>query len=277
MSEKEEQKVISQATIQIPQNANTITLLEAMQILWDKKFLLTLFLLAGAFIGFAIANWLRPQYTSDILLQIDVKGGKAGKAIGEMGALLDVASPADAEIELLKSRMVLSYVVDAEHLCFKATPVGIGDRFTHKEGRMDLDSLYIPKIARAEKWMAKVTGSNTYEVIAPEGSVLLEGKVGDMFRAPYGGDTLDIHVSRLLAAPEQMFVLSQSNDLGAIAALKKSLKVAEKGKQTGIILRLEESVTGLPPRLYLAHWLRRNDLRLVDSCGECLDAVPCWL
>ena len=118
MIEKEEQKVISQAAIQIPQNVNTITLLEALQILWSKKFILLLFLVVGAAVGFTIANWLRPQYTSDILLQIDVKGGMAGKAMGEMGALLDVASPADAEIELLKSRMVLSYVgIYKKRLC----------------------------------------------------------------------------------------------------------------------------------------------------------------
>jgi tyrosine-protein kinase Etk/Wzc len=235
MTEKEEKQVISQATIQIPQDNNTITLLEALQILWDKKWTLFLFLLVGAIVGFTIANWLRPQFSSDILLQVDAKGGKSGKAIGDMGALLDVASPADAEIELIKSRMVLSYVVDAERLCFKATPIGAVDRFTHKEGRMDLDSLYIPVMARLEKWRARVTSPETYEVLNQEDQVILSGKVGDMNRASYAGDTLNIRVAKMYAMPGQMFVLSQLNELGAIAALKKGLKIAEKGKQTGII------------------------------------------
>ena len=235
MAEKEEKKVVSQATIQLPPDNNTITLLEAIQILWEKKFTLLLFILAGGFIGFSIANWLRPEYTSDILLQIDAKGGNATKAMGEMGSILDVASPADAEIELIKSRMVLSYVVEAERLCFNATPVGAVDRFTHKEGRMDLDSLYIPTLARAEKWMARAVDENTYEVISPEEQVILEGKVGELYKAPYAGDTLDIHVSKMLAQPGQEFVLSQSGLLGSIAALKAGLKVAEKGKKSGII------------------------------------------
>lgn len=235
MAEKEEKKVVSQATIQLPPDNNTITLLEAMQILWEKKFTLLLFILVGGLVGFSIANWLRPQYTSDILLQIDAKGGNATKAMGEMGSILDVASPADAEIELIKSRMVLSYVVEAERLCFNATPVGAVDRFTHKEGRMDLDSLYIPTLARAEKWMARAVDENTYEVISPEEQVILEGKVGELYKAPYAGDTLDIHVSKMLAQPGQEFVLSQSGLLGSIAALKAGLKVAEKGKKSGII------------------------------------------
>ncbi|WP_290762493.1 polysaccharide biosynthesis tyrosine autokinase [Fibrobacter sp. UBA4297] len=235
MAEKDEKKVVSQATIQLPPDNNTITLLEAMQILWEKKFTLLLFILVGGLVGFSIANWLRPQYTSDILLQIDAKGGNATKAMGEMGSILDVASPADAEIELIKSRMVLSYVVEAERLCFNATPVGAVDRFTHKEGRMDLDSLYIPTLARAEKWMARAVDENTYEVISPEEQVILEGKVGELYKAPYAGDTLDIHVSKMLAQPGQEFVLSQSGLLGSIAALKAGLKVAEKGKKSGII------------------------------------------
>ena len=235
MAEKEEKKVVSQATIQLPPDNNTITLLEAMQILWEKKFTLLLFILVGGLVGFSIANWLRPQYTSDILLQIDAKGGNATKAMGEMGSILDVASPADAEIELIKSRMVLSYVVEAERLCFNATPVGAVDRFTHKEGRMDLDSLYIPTLARAEKWMARAVDENTFEVISPEEQVILEGKVGELYKAPYAGDTLDIHVSKMLAQPGQEFVLSQSGLLGSIAALKAGLKVAEKGKKSGII------------------------------------------
>ena len=178
MTEKEEKQVISQATIQIPQDNNTITLLEALQILWDKKWTLFLFLLAGLIVGFSLANWLRPQFTSDILLQVDAKGGKSGRAIGDMGALLDVASPADAEIELIRSRMVLSYVVEAERLCFNATPIGAVDRFTHKEGRMDLDSLYIPVMAQLEKWRARVTSPETFEVLTEDDQVLLTGKVG---------------------------------------------------------------------------------------------------
>ena len=235
MNENEENKVVNQAIIQAPQNANTITLLEALEILWDKKFVLFLFLIAGFGIGFGIANWLRPQFTSDILLQIDVKGGKAGKAIGEMGSLLDVASPADAEIELIKSRMVLSHVVDVERMCFNATPIGVTDRFTHKEGRMDLDSLYIPIMSRKEQWRARAISPDSFEILTQEDIVLLKGNVGDMHSASYGDDTLRIRVSKMRADSGQTFIISQISDLGAMGALKAGLNVKEKGKQTGII------------------------------------------
>lgn len=235
MSENEQRATISLAQIQAPQAGDTITLMEALSILWKKKFLLLLFMVLGTVVGVLLGNWIRPQYTSDALLQIDVKGNKTSKAMGEMGALLDVASPADAEIELIKSRMVLASVVEDEHLCFKASPVGRMDRLLHQEGRMDLEFLYIPERARDGAWRAVVTGPGSYVVVSPEGSALIEGVVGDMVKAPYAGDTLAIRVNFLRAQEGKTFVLSQTSSLSAIRSLAKSLNVAEKGKKSGII------------------------------------------
>ena len=235
MSENEQRATISLAQIQAPQAGDTITLMEALGILWKKKFVLILFMVVGTVVGVLLGNWIRPQYTSDALLQIDVKGNKTSKAMGEMGALLDVASPADAEIELIKSRMVLSSVVEDEHLCFNASPVGRMDRLLHKEGRMDLEYLYIPERARDGVWRAVVTGPGSYVVATPEGSALVEGIVGDMVKAPYAGDTMAIRVNFLRAQEGKVFVLSQTSPLSAVRALAKGLNVAEKGKKSGII------------------------------------------
>ncbi|MCQ2060164.1 MAG: polysaccharide biosynthesis tyrosine autokinase [Fibrobacter sp.] len=234
MQEESKQQTISVAAIAQPQN-DTITLLEAIGILWKRRLFLCGMVLLGAVVGLLVSFWIRPQFTSDALLQIDVKGNKASKAMGEMGALLEVASPADAEIELIKSRMVLSYVVEEEHLCFSATPVNKLKRLLHKEGRMDIEALEIPEVARADEWLAVATGANTYKVITPEGSTLVEGNVGDLLKAPYAGDTLSIRVKLLRAEDGEVFRIGQSNPLMASRDLSKSLKVAEKGKQTGII------------------------------------------
>ena len=209
-----------------------IDLLEVLGLLLKHKLFLGFCIILGGVVGFLASNWMKPQFTSDALLQIDVKGNKAGKAMGEMGALLEVASPAEAEIELLKSRMVLSYVVEQEHLCFNAYPVGAMDRLLHKEGRMDLENLYIPEIARAEKWMAEAISENEFAVYTPEGVKLLQGPIGERLSASYGGDSLVIQVKHMIATPGQKFVLAQSDPLDAVRGLVKQLSVAEKGKQT---------------------------------------------
>ena len=216
---------------------NSLTLIDFAQLLWKKKLLIMLFVFVATLLGMFYAMWVRPQFTSDALLQVNVKGtsSKATKAFGEMGAVLDLASPADAEIELIKSRMVLSYVVEAEHLYLWTVPVGFLDRLTHKEGRMDLDSLRIPEKKLAKKLMTVVKGDDVYSVITSDGKKILDGKVGEVAFVEYAGDTLAIRVNFMDARVGQKFMLVRGTPLKAERALAAGLNVMEKGKQTGII------------------------------------------
>ena len=216
---------------------DSLTIFQFVELLWKKKILIVLFVIVAAMVGSFYAMWVRPSYTSDALLQVNTKGhsSKSTKALGEMGAVLDLASPADAEIELIKSRMVLSYVAKAEHLYLWAVPVGFWDRLMHKEGRLDLDSLRIPPTVRVQKWMAEIKGGDSYSVISPDGKKVLDGKVGEVFSVPYAGDTLAIRVNFMDARQGQKFILVQGSPVKAERALAAGLNVMEKGKQTGII------------------------------------------
>ena len=224
-------------TVSTEKNGSALNFIDALSLLWRKKITLLLFVCGTFVLGTCYAMWVRPQYTSDVLLQVNVKGSssKATKAMGEMGAVIDLASPADAEIELIKSRMVLSYVVAAEHMHLKAFPVGFGDRITHKEGRLDLDSLRIPQKVRAKKWIAVAKDEGRYFLFAPDGKVVLDGEVGKVHRVKYAEDSLLIRVSYMDAKPGQKFRLIQGSPLKAERSLMRSLNVMEKGKQTGII------------------------------------------
>ena len=234
MSNEQKSRVDS---LKNPLFRESVTLMDFLALLWKKKFLIVFFVLVAALFGSIYAMWVRPQFTSDVLLQVNVKGtsSKATKALGEMGAVLDLASPADAEIELIKSRMVLSYVVEAERLYLWTVPIGFWDRLTHKEGRMDLDSLRIPDKVRSKKWMAVAKDENAYSVISNDGKTVLDGKVGEIAFTEYAGDTLAIRVNFMDARKGQKFMLVRGTPLKAERALAGSLNVMEKGKQTGII------------------------------------------
>ena len=235
----EQEKIATSNFISVPpmRMDNTITLQEALVILWKNKLAIVLFVLVASMIGGFVALWQRPLYSSDVLLQVNVKGNssKSTKAMGEMGEVLELASPADAEIELIKSRMVLSSVAEEEHLHLMARPVGFFDRLMHQEGRMDLDSLRIPVKLRTEKWTAVADGEDGYSVIAPDGKKILDGKVGDVYTAKYAGDSLVIRVNFMLAKEGQKFALVQGSPLSAGRGLSRALSVSEKGKKTGII------------------------------------------
>lgn len=226
---------INLAALQNVKPSDSITLIDAFDLLWKKRWLLLLFVLVGAAVGVFVGNWSRPVYASDALLKLDLKGNKAGRAMGgEMGMLLDMASPADAEIEMIKSRKVLSYVVDAEGLCFSAVPVGFMDRLRHREGRMDISNLALP-LERRGGWSARIVNDSTYEVFDSEGTSVLTGTVGQEETASYNGDSVSIQVSLLKGKPGQEFKIGQTTPLKAARRLAGQLKIAERGKQTGVI------------------------------------------
>ncbi|MBQ9224894.1 MAG: polysaccharide biosynthesis tyrosine autokinase [Fibrobacter sp.] len=214
-----------------------LSIVETVDLLWKNKFLILFFVVIAGLVGVLYGLWQRPQYTSDLLLQVNTKGSgnKATKALGEMGAVLEMYSPADAEIELIKSRMVLSYVVESEHLNFIAEPMGFIDRLTHNEGRMDLDSLKIPMLAHSGKWIVEVVSEDEFAVISPEEKEILRGKVDELKDVPYRGDIFTIKVRKMHAKPGQRFLLKETTPLNAERTLYGRLSVVEKGKQTGII------------------------------------------
>ncbi len=215
-----------------------IDILEILVYLKGKWKFLLIFLILGISCGVLVSKWLRPSFKSDILLQVNVKGNKQGLALGEMGALLDVSTPSAAEMELIKSRVVLDQVVNDERLCFSAVPQDKVDRLMHREGRMDLELLVIPRAFEEAKGklIARVTAdSSKYEVLGLEGEVVLSGSVGETYRTPFAGDTLVICVKSLTATVGQTFLLSAAHPQVAAAALLKNLSISEEGKNSGII------------------------------------------
>lgn len=220
------------------QEDDEIDILEILMFLKTKWKFLLVFLLLGLFAGGVAAMWMRPAYKSDILLQVDVKGNKSSKALGEMGALLDVSTPSEAEMQLIKSRMVLSSVVEEQRLCYSAVPLDKVDRLLHREGRMDLEFLSIPRAVSEAKIKIKarvLPDSTKFELLGEDDAVLLKGEVGETYRQPYAGDTLAICVRSLNARPGQTFLLGATHPQMAVAGLLGGLSVSEEGKNSGII------------------------------------------
>ena len=204
------------------QEDDEIDILEILMFLRTKWKFLLIFLVAGLAVGGLASMWMRPAYKSDILLQVDVKGNKSAKALGEMGALLDVSTPSEAEMQLIKSRMVLSSVVDGERMRYSAVPLNKVDRLLHKEGRMDLEFLSIPRSvseAKVKLFATVLQDSVSFEISDSEENSLLTGTVGETYRLPYGGDTLVVCVRSVKARPGQKFILGASDQQSAVAGI----------------------------------------------------------
>ena len=191
-------------------------------------------------VGVFVAMWIRPVYKVDALLQIESKNNKNMGLMGGLGNLFAPTSPAETEIELIKSRHIIGEAVEKMHLQYTATPVNSLDRLLHREGRMELSRFEVPwdNIPENEKtgpWIAEATDSTKFDLYDHNNRKLLSGIVGDTYHIPYANDTAIIRVERMNAIPGQKFELSKSDRLNAISAFKSAFDIKEKGKKTGIL------------------------------------------
>lgn len=197
-------------------------------------------LILSGIVGVFIALWIRPVYKVDALLQIESKNNKSMGMTGGLSSLFATTSPAETEIELIKSRQILGDAIDKMHLQYIATPTNKLDRLLHKEGRMELNNFefpweILPEDEKITPWIAEVTDTLTYDLYDHKNKKILSGTVGKTYRVPYASDTLVFSVLNMKATVGQKFELGKMERLDAIDKFKGAFDVKEKGKKTGIL------------------------------------------
>ena len=203
------------------------------------KIMIPCFIVAGI-VGVFVAMWIRPVYKVDALIQIESKNNKSMGMTGGLSSLFATTSPAETEIELIKSRHIIGEAVEKMHLQYEATPINKVDRLLHHEGRMELSRFEIPEYLipenkRAIPWVAEITDSNSFDLYDYNKRKVLSGHVGETYHFPYENDTASIHIYRLDAKPGQRFEIVKLERLEAIELFKKAFDIKEKGKKTGIL------------------------------------------
>ena len=194
---------------------------------------------AGA-IGVFVAMWIRPVYQVDALLQIETKSSKSSSMMGDMAAFFATTSPAETEIELIKSRKVLGATIELKRLQYYATPLSKWDRLFHREGRMELMNFDVPwegvpLESREKPWMARVLDSVNFALYDHNNQRVLVGTVGQTYHFPYAGDTASFGIYRMVAKKGQRFAVGKKSYLDAVESFRSSFNVKEKGKRTGIL------------------------------------------
>lgn len=194
-------------------------------------------------LGVFVAMWIRPVYQVDALLQIESKNNKSSmNMMGGLGALFATSSPAETEIELIKSRQVMGSAVEKMHLLYYAEPLGFMDRILHKEGRLELSQLEIPwdSIPKSEYkkalWYVVAKDSvGNFELFDHKNQSVLSGQAGQTYKFPYAGDTVSFGIFRMEAVAGQRFAVCKLLRLDAIEAFRSAFNVKERGKKTGIL------------------------------------------
>ncbi|ABE36953.1 exopolysaccharide transport family protein [Paraburkholderia xenovorans LB400] len=208
-------------------------------------------------IGTLYAFIARPVYRADAMIQVEDSANATKDALGELASIFDTKQTADAEIELIRSRLVVGQTVQSLHLDISAQPryfplVGAilarhaGDnqltpplfglvRFAWGGEKIDVSLFDVPHDRYDVRYTLVARGGDKFDLLDPDGDVVLHGQVGSVAHGSDPAGPVELRVARLEARPGTHFILSRASTLLTIDQLQNALVIAEKTKQSGVI------------------------------------------
>jgi len=177
-----------------------------------------------------------PIYSADALVQIEQDAG--GSLVQNLNSALSNKPPAsDAEIQLIKSRMVLGKTVDDLDLDIGVTkntfPI-FGAGWDRLQGRQNetvkVTTFTLPKGANEQIFTLSVLGPQHYQLTSDAG-FSARGEVGKLLQK----EGVTMEVSAIKASEGSEFTVTKFSTLGVINNLQNNLSVTENGKDTGVL------------------------------------------
>lgn len=210
-------------------------------------------------IGVLYAFLATPIYRADAMIQIEDGTSTANEALGQLASIFDTKQTAAAEIELIRSRLVVGEVVQTLHLDINAKPrhfpligamvarkadadaaapaslaspwLGLS-QFAWGGEQIVVSQFDVPQDDYDEKFVLVALQDGKFQLMDDDGAIVLDGRVGAIAR---GGNGTALRVDRLVARAGTQFVLRRASTLDTINKLQEQLVITEKTKLSGIV------------------------------------------
>jgi tyrosine-protein kinase Etk/Wzc len=236
-----------------------IDLGEYLGLLLEAKWTVLGTALVVAFIGALVAIATTPVYRADALLQVEEQTSTLG-ALDDVAALFQIDVPVIAELEIIRSRMVLGTAVRNLGLDIEARPSyfplvghavarlfapeggGVAEpwfslpRYAWGGEAIAVESFQVPRAHYGEVYRVVVLEDGGFVLHDADGREVLEGPVGERTREAGGEhEGVALFVSLLKARPGTEFELIRYSPLQAVANLADRFSADERGKQSGML------------------------------------------
>ena len=233
-----------------------INLGEIIATLLEYKWLILAVTTLAVAIGVFVALVSTPIYRADALLQVEDKSASKGgiAALRDVESVLGDNTSVAAELEILRSRMILGRVVERLNLTVVARPDYapiIGSAYARRFGNADepatplfglssyawggeritVQSLEVPADLIGRPLTLVAAEGNRFTLLGEDDEVLAEGAVGE----PVSTERASIFVAELLARPGTRFNVMRRSAASAIADLRESMEVRERARQSNVI------------------------------------------
>ncbi|MBE0475173.1 MAG: tyrosine protein kinase, partial [Rhodoferax sp.] len=101
---------------------DNISLLDLLDIVLEQRWLIAAATAVALALGGGYALVATPIFEANTLIQVEDSKGGASSLLVDMGSLFNIKSPATAEIEILRSRLVIGQAVSNLQLDLDVTP-----------------------------------------------------------------------------------------------------------------------------------------------------------
>lgn len=252
----------------------TLNVHDIIAIILSGKWWIIAFLILSILVALAYLYKSPPVYEANVLLQVEDNSHESASQnqLQQMARMITGgATPADTQIEIIRSRSVLGRAVREVGLNNHAFPLYfpfIGEaiarharapsgpvkpwpilrrfglvRYAWGGERIKLGSLTVPEARYGTRFTLVATGQGRYRLETKNGKPVLQGEVGSVAQSVDG--RIKILVAQLVARPGEHFIVSKSHWANTAESVEQRLSVSEKGTDTGII---EMTLTGRNPR-----------------------------
>lgn len=227
-----------------------------LDFLLDNKRLIAAIAVIVTLFGFTYALISTPIYETNILVQVEDSGPSSGNILGDLSSAFELKTAASAEMEILRSRFVLTRAVNNARLYIDVQPRRfpvIGSWIARRNAELSDPGLFgfggygwgaeqaivpvfsVPESLQGEAFMLTVEGEGLFRLSHVEHGIEFTGRVGAALvkETPFG--PIELQVERLSAKSGAMFSLVRQPVLAVVEGLQGSLSIAERGKQSGII------------------------------------------
>jgi tyrosine-protein kinase Etk/Wzc len=225
-----------------PDRGEEFNLAEMLGNLWDGRWLIigALFLCVSA--GLVYVFSVTPVYQLDGLLQTEAQKsyGAQGQEFTKMEGVYAQQTVAQAEIEILRSNLVLGRVVSILNMDLEAEPIltpvvgPLIQRHSANRPMIEVESLELPDSLRGTVFKLVARGGGEYTWLTPDGMVLGKGRIGEKAVADYLGSQVKLKIRALGGKPGQAYSVKLTPVLEAIAKLRLALTVEERGRNANM-------------------------------------------
>jgi len=277
----------------LPQHEQSVTLLDIVNTIlegWKTIALVTLLTLLGALLFLFLG---KPIYQVNSVIQIDQSSKGMSSQLAPIEAMLTGTLPSDGEIELIRSRSVVSTAVDKFHLEISAhakrlfliggiaavlnkgekTPVAPWlwlSSYGWGGESIRIATLSVPQYLLDETLTLIALPDYQFKLIDPDGKMLFKGTIGKLVKR----GSYSIKIDKLQARPYTEFDIIVQDKYDTTINLQQDLEIEELGRQSGVI---KVSYNNTSPRLavnivntIVAEYAHQNIMRKAEEASKTL-------